>query len=177
MQGNFSVSTLESYYFIPRQRMTTRTSFILHHRTVGKETAKTALSLISQHMTEPICFGHGIVGCSYLYTVATMKYRLYRRQLTVNTGINSMKSHLCMNFKSEIEHRGILWKHYASSFWRESDYVIIIERCRNTIHVIHFIGVESDVFKHLLEFLKPSLYVLFCTLGRTTKTVITYHTL
>ena len=77
VECDLSLSVLETYNFVSRQRMSASATLVFHLGTVCKETAQTALCLIGQHMVLPVCLWHGIINSAYLYTVATVEHSLY----------------------------------------------------------------------------------------------------
>ena len=176
VERNLSLCILETDDFVSRQRMAAGTTLILHLWTVGEETAQTTLCLIGKHMVLPICFWYSILCSTYLYTIATMEHRLDRGQLTIDTCIHGMKSNFGMNFEGKIECSGILGQYDTFAFGCESHNVIMVERCRHTIHIVHLVGVVGYILEHSPELFQPCLQVFLRAFSSTAKAVVAYHT-
>ena len=81
-----------------------------------------------------------------------------------------MESYLTVNLKGKVQCSSILWQDDTFAMRREHHDVIIVERCRHSVHIVHLVAVIRHILQHSLEFLQPSLHVLLCSFSRAAKT-------
>ena len=87
-----------------------------------------------------------------------------------------MKSYFGMNFEGKIECSGILGQYDTFALGCESHDVIMVERCRHTIHIVHLVGVVGYILEHSPELFQPCLQVFLRAFSSTAKAVVAYHT-
>ena len=88
-----------------------------------------------------------------------------------------MKSHFGMNLEGEVKCCCKFRQYDTLALGCEGHDIVIIERCGDTIHIVHLIGMISYVFEYILELLEPCLYVCLGTFGCTSEAIVAYHTL